>query len=77
MKDLCARHGVPTAVYRRVESLAGAEAFIAEQGAPVVVKADGLAAGKGVVLAETEAEALDARAVGAGRRLRRGPEPNS
>ena len=60
MKDLCARHGVPTAVYRRVESLAGAEAFIAEQGAPVVVKADGLAAGKGVVLAETEAEALDA-----------------
>ena len=60
MKDLCARQGVPTAVYRRVESLAGAEAFIAEQGAPVVVKADGLAAGKGVVLAETEAEALDA-----------------
>ena len=60
MKDLCARHGVPTAAYRRVASFAEAEAFIAELGAPLVVKADGLAAGKGVVLAETEAEALDA-----------------
>ena len=60
MKDLCARHGVPTAAYRRIGSLAEAEAFIAEFGAPLVVKADGLAAGKGVVLAETEAEALDA-----------------
>ena len=59
MKDLCARHGVPTAAYRRIASLAEAEAFIAEFGAPLVVKADGLAAGKGVVLAETEAEALD------------------
>ena len=60
MKDLCARYGVPTAAYRRVASLAEAEAFIAEQGAPVVVKADGLAAGKGVVLAATEDEALNA-----------------
>ena len=60
MKDLCARHGVPTAAYRRVASLAEAEAFIAELGAPLVVKADGLAAGKGVVLAETEDEALRA-----------------
>ena len=60
MKDLCARCGVPTAAYRRVASLADAEAFIAEQGAPLAVKADGLAAGKGVVLAETEAAALDA-----------------
>ena len=60
MKDLCARHGVPTAAYRRAASLADAEAFIAEQGAPVVVKADGLAAGKGVVLARTEEEALGA-----------------
>ena len=60
MKDLCTRHGVPTAAYRRIGSLAEAEAFIAELGAPLVVKADGLAAGKGVVLAETEAEALDA-----------------
>ncbi len=60
MKDLCARHGVPTAAYKRIGSLADAEAFIAKLGAPLVVKADGLAAGKGVVLAETEAEALDA-----------------
>ena len=60
MKDLCARHGVPTAAYRRIASLAEAEAFIAEQGAPVVVKADGLAGGKGVVLAQTADEALDA-----------------
>ena len=60
MKDLCRRHGVPTAAYRRADSLAEAEAFIAEQGAPLVVKADGLAAGKGVVLAETENEARDA-----------------
>ena len=60
MKDLCARHDVPTAAYKRIASLTEAEAFIAELGAPLVVKADGLAAGKGVVLAETEAEALDA-----------------
>ena len=60
MKDLCARAGVPTAAYRRIASLAEAEAFIAGQGAPLVVKADGLAAGKGVVLADTEAAALDA-----------------
>ena len=60
MKDLCTRHGVPTAAYKRIGSLKAAEAFIAELGAPLVVKADGLAAGKGVVLAETEAEALDA-----------------
>ena len=60
LKDLCARHGVPTAAYRRVASFAEAEAFIAEHGTPLVVKADGLAAGKGVVLAETEDEALRA-----------------
>ena len=60
MKDLCARHGVPTAHYERIGSITEAEAFIAELGAPLVVKADGLAAGKGVVLAESETEALDA-----------------
>ena len=60
MKELCTRYGVPTAAYRRVDTIAEAEAFIAAQGAPVAVKADGLAAGKGVVLAETETEALDA-----------------
>ena len=60
MKDLCARCGVATAAYRRVATLADAEAFIAAQGAPLAVKVDGLAAGKGVVLAETESAALDA-----------------
>ena len=60
MKELCARAGVPTAAYRHAVSLAEAEAVIAAWGAPLVVKADGLAAGKGVVLARTEAEALDA-----------------
>ena len=60
MKDLCTRHGVPTAAYKRIGSLQEAETFIAALGAPLVVKADGLAAGKGVVLAETKVEALDA-----------------
>jgi phosphoribosylamine--glycine ligase len=57
MKDLCARHNIPTAAYRRCASAAEAKAFIAERGAPVVVKADGLAAGKGVILAATRADA--------------------
>jgi phosphoribosylamine---glycine ligase len=57
MKDLCARHGIPTAVYKRCRALAEAKAFIAELGAPIVVKADGLAAGKGVVVATSIAEA--------------------
>lgn len=59
-KDFLARHGIPTAAYATFEDLAEAEAYIHEQGAPIVVKADGLAAGKGVVVAETEAEALAA-----------------
>jgi phosphoribosylamine--glycine ligase len=57
MKDLCAREGIPTAVYRRFRDAAAAKAYIVEQGAPIVVKADGLAAGKGVVVAATVAEA--------------------
>lgn len=59
-KDFLARHGIPTAAYATFEDLAAAEAYIRQQGAPIVVKADGLAAGKGVVVAETEAEALAA-----------------
>ncbi len=59
-KDLCARSGIPTAAYRRFTEAAPAHAYIAEMGAPIVVKADGLAAGKGVILAATEAEACDA-----------------
>ncbi|HVB16069.1 MAG TPA: phosphoribosylamine--glycine ligase, partial [Stellaceae bacterium] len=57
MKDLCAREGIPTAAYRRFADAAAAKAHIAAQGAPIVVKADGLAAGKGVVVAATVAEA--------------------
>jgi phosphoribosylamine--glycine ligase len=57
MKDLCAREGIPTAAWRRFRDPAAAKAFIAATGAPVVVKADGLAAGKGVVVAATVAEA--------------------
>ena len=56
-KDFCARHAIPTAAYRRCDTLASARAYLAEVGAPIVVKADGLAAGKGVVVAVTIAEA--------------------
>src|SRR5258708_10030847 len=60
MKDLCAREGIPTAAYRRFTNAAAAKAYIAAQGAPIVVKADGLAAGKGVVVAATVDEAIAA-----------------
>lgn len=56
-KDLCARHGIPTAAYGRFTDLRAAEAFIEDRPLPVVVKADGLAAGKGVTIAETLDEA--------------------
>ena len=59
-KELCRRHNIPTAAYERFTDLAAAEAYIRKQGAPIVVKADGLAAGKGVIVAETVAQALDA-----------------
>jgi len=57
MKDLCAKYGIPTAAYGRFTEAAKAKAFIRERGAPIVVKADGLAAGKGVIIAATVAEA--------------------
>jgi len=57
MKDLCARHGVPTADYAVFTDAAAARAHAAARGAPIVVKADGLAAGKGVVVAGSVAEA--------------------
>ncbi|MBS4046971.1 MAG: phosphoribosylamine--glycine ligase [Alphaproteobacteria bacterium] len=60
MKDLCAKYGIPTAAYGRFRDAASAEAFIRKQGAPIVVKADGLAAGKGVTVAMTLDEALEA-----------------
>lgn len=56
-KDLCAREGIPTARYERVHALDGARAVIGEFGLPVVIKADGLAAGKGVTIATTAEEA--------------------
>ena len=52
-KDFLARHGIPTAAYATFEELEPALAYLRERGAPIVVKADGLAAGKGVIVAET------------------------
>jgi phosphoribosylamine--glycine ligase len=53
-KDFLARHHIPTARYQSFTDPDAAEAYIREMGAPVVVKADGLAAGKGVILAQSE-----------------------
>lgn len=59
-KDFLARHNIPTAAYQNFTEIEPAIAYIREQGAPIVVKADGLAAGKGVIVAQTEAEAIAA-----------------
>jgi phosphoribosylamine--glycine ligase len=59
-KDLCARYDIPTGAYRRFSNAAEAKAYVQEQGAPIVVKADGLAAGKGVTVAMAVDEALAA-----------------
>ena len=59
-KDFLARHSIPTARYRSFTDFDAAKVFINELGAPLVVKADGLAAGKGVIIAASEAEAIDA-----------------
>ena len=56
-KAFMQRHGLPTAQYRTFTDAAEARAYVAERGAPIVVKADGLVAGKGVVVAQTRAEA--------------------
>src|SRR5689334_24135587 len=56
-KDLCRKYGIPTAAYERFSDAAAAKAYVRAQGAPIVVKADGLALGKGVVVAQTVAEA--------------------
>ena len=56
-KDFLARHSIPTAAYRNFTEVEPALAYLRERGAPIVVKADGLAAGKGVIVAETLAEA--------------------
>ena len=59
-KALCRANNIPTAAYEQFKDAEAARAYIRKQGAPIVVKADGLAAGKGVVVAMTEAEALAA-----------------
>jgi phosphoribosylamine--glycine ligase len=59
-KDFLARHNIPSAAYRNFTELGPALAYIREQGAPIVIKADGLAAGKGVIVATTLAEAEQA-----------------
>ncbi|UYG04819.1 phosphoribosylamine--glycine ligase [Halomonas sp. LR3S48] len=56
-KDFLARHAIPTAAYRTFTEVEPALAYLTEQGAPIVIKADGLAAGKGVIVAMTLAEA--------------------
>ena len=56
-KSFMTRHGIPTALHRTFESADEAKAFVAQRGAPIVVKADGLAAGKGVVVAASVPEA--------------------
>ncbi|MGL3213256.1 phosphoribosylamine--glycine ligase [Bradyrhizobium sp. BR 1433] len=56
-KDLCSEFDIPTGAYRRFDNARDAVAYVRAQGAPIVVKADGLAAGKGVVVAQTLPEA--------------------
>jgi len=59
-KDFLARHNIPTAAYGKFTDEDDAIAYVRQQGAPIVIKADGLAAGKGVILAQSEDEAVDA-----------------
>ncbi len=59
-KDLCARYGIPTAAYQRFNNAPKAKAHVRRTGAPIVVKADGIAAGKGVTVAATVEEACEA-----------------
>jgi phosphoribosylamine--glycine ligase len=59
-KDFMSRYQIPTAAYQSFTDTAAAVAYIKQHGAPIVVKADGLAAGKGVIVAQTELEAIAA-----------------
>ncbi len=59
-KELCDRYGIPTAVWQRFNNAPKAKNYLRQVGAPIVIKADGLAAGKGVTVAETLEEAVDA-----------------
>ncbi|WP_299006206.1 phosphoribosylamine--glycine ligase [uncultured Shewanella sp.] len=56
-KDFLARHHIPTAAYQNFTEIAPAKAFVKQMGCPIVIKADGLAAGKGVIIAQNQAEA--------------------
>jgi len=60
MKDLCAKYNIPTADYARFDECDAAKEYIRAHGAPIVVKADGLAAGKGVIMCRNENEAYAA-----------------
>ncbi|KAF5733687.1 hypothetical protein HS088_TW16G00127 [Tripterygium wilfordii] len=60
MKNLCDKYGIPTAKYQTFSDPFAAKQYIEEQGAPIVIKADGLAAGKGVIVATTVEEAYEA-----------------
>ena len=57
MKDLCTKYDIPTATYARFDDCDAAKDYVRLQGAPIVVKADGLAAGKGVILCRNKTEA--------------------
>ena len=59
-KDIMKKYGIPTAKYEVFTEADKAKAYIEQEGAPIVIKADGLAAGKGVIVAETKQQALDA-----------------
>jgi phosphoribosylamine---glycine ligase len=59
-QGLCKKHGIPTAFYEAFTEAEPAQAYIRNHGAPIVVKASGLAAGKGVIVAVTEQDACDA-----------------
>lgn len=59
-KDFLARHNIPTAAYANFTDIEAAKNYVREQGTPIVIKADGLAAGKGVIIAQNEQEAFAA-----------------
>ncbi len=59
-KDFFARHNIPTAAYQNFTEIQAAKEYVRQQGTPIVIKADGLAAGKGVIIAENQAQAFEA-----------------
>src|SRR5690606_24982690 len=59
-KDFLARHNIPTAAYGTFTDIGAAKEYVRQQGTPIVIKADGLAAGKGVIIAENESDAFAA-----------------